>query len=251
MPDSPVRASRRTADASRRTRDLLRAELHRGGYPDNRLPSEDTLMAQYQASRAVIREALALLRAEGLIHRIQGIGTIALNPITPLPLDESQGVVEPGPDSPFAGRSWPTILDHSWIELPAAIAGRLDVPTGSRGLRIDYVGIVQGEPAWVATNYVRSPEAERLDRSRFTTDFYAYLADCGLHASETSYLMEATLADEMDSALLGIPVGAPVMAGEQTLFNAAGEPFNFALVRGRGDKSLIQSRAGGPRDPRG
>lgn len=249
MQPSRSRASRRASDASRRTRDLLRAELHRGGYPDNRLPSEDTLMAQYQASRAVVREALSLLRAEGLIDRIQGIGTIALNPVEPLPLDETQGVVPPRPNSVFAGRSRPDILDHSWIDLPGPIAARLQVETGSPGVRIDYIGMVKHEPAWVATNYLRSPEAQRLDRSRFTTDFYAYLAECGLHTSETSYLMEATLADEMDAALLGIAVGAPVMSGEQTLFNAAGEPFNFALVRGRGDKSVILSRAGGPPAP--
>lgn len=51
-----------------------------GAYPDGVLPSEGalTLMFTHGTRRATIREALALLRAEGVVERVQGIGTFAI-----------------------------------------------------------------------------------------------------------------------------------------------------------------------------
>jgi GntR family transcriptional regulator len=240
------RASPKAADASRWIRDLLRADLHRGGYPSGKLPAEDILMETNRASRAVVRHALEVLRAEGLIERIQGIGTIALSSLDSLSLEEAQGLIAPRDSGPFAGRSRPDILDHSEIVLPRLVAERLHVPPGSRGVRIDYVSYYAGQPSWIATNYMRLPEATALDADKFRTDFYAYLADCGLTTKETTYLMEATLADELDASLLSISAGSAVMAGEQVLFNEAGEPYNFALVRLRGDRIAIMTKATRP-----
>jgi GntR family transcriptional regulator len=245
-----LRHSRRIADASRRVRDLLRSELHRGGFADGRLPPEDVLIREYRTSRAVVRGALAVLRSEGLIDRIQGIGTISMASIELFPLEESQGVATPRPSSPLAGRSQPVILDHSEIELATAVAERLGVAPGSAGVRIDYVSYFGGYPAWIATNYMRRPEADQLVPDRFRTDFYAYLAECGLQTSATSYLMTAALADELDGPLLDVIPGSPIMAGEQTIFNADDEPFNFALVRMRADRYAILARSERRADPR-
>lgn len=52
--------------------------------PGDLLPSEFTLMAQYQASRDTIRKTLNLLQAQGYIQKIMGKGSIVLDkgPIT-------------------------------------------------------------------------------------------------------------------------------------------------------------------------
>ena len=197
----------------------------------------------------MVRGALAVLRSEGLIDRIQGIGTISMASIELLPLDESQ-VTAPRPSSPLAGRSQPVIIDHSEIELATAVAERLGVAAGSLGVRIDYISFFGGSPAWTATNYMRRPEADRLVPDRFRTDFYAYLADCGLQTSATSYVMTAALADELDGPLLDVESGSPIMAGEQTIFNERDEPFNFALVRMRADRYAILARSERQPEPR-
>jgi GntR family transcriptional regulator len=239
--DSGSIPSRRSNDAGRRIRDLIRAEMHRGAYADGRLPSEELLMRQMQVSRSVIRAAFELLRAEGLIDRIQGIGTVVVVELRRMTLEESQGVSPPDPSDPIA-RTRPKILDSCAVELPPPIARHLGVPAHAEGIRIDYVAEFDGRPLGLVTNYMRLPEAAALASARFTSSYYAYLRDAGLETTETTYLMEAAAADDTDAALLGVAVGAPMMVAEQALFNRAGEPFNYAFVRSRGDASAIWSR---------
>lgn len=43
--------------------------------PEERLPSEDELAAQYSVSKITVKKALEMLKEDGLIHRVQGRGT--------------------------------------------------------------------------------------------------------------------------------------------------------------------------------
>jgi GntR family transcriptional regulator len=233
---------RRGRDSARRIRDLIRADMHRGAYQDGRLPSEEQLMRQMHVPRSVIRGAFTLLRDEGLIDRIQGIGTVVAVELTTMTLEESQGVTPFAPGTPF-GRSRPHVLSHVEIELPPPITRHLGVALHSVGTRIDYVALFQEAPVAVITNYIRRPESLRLASASFTSDYYRYLADAGLVTSETTYLMEAAIADELDAELLEVALGSPMMLGEQALLNESGEQFNYAFVRARGDMSAILSRA--------
>lgn len=55
--------------------DILRSEIRaRKLRPGERLPTEQELVARYQVSRTVVREAIASLRAEGLVMTRQGAG---------------------------------------------------------------------------------------------------------------------------------------------------------------------------------
>ena len=53
--------------------------------PGEKLPSENTLIAQHGVSRTVVREAIMRLQAEGLVYTRRGSGSFALTP----PRDES------------------------------------------------------------------------------------------------------------------------------------------------------------------
>jgi GntR family transcriptional regulator len=240
-PSGP-RAVRRSDDA-RRVRDLLRSELTRGGFSGRRLPAEEQLMADFGVSRSAVRDALALLRHEGLIDRLQGIGTVDVHYKIVSDLPETHGVIEPRPGSMWSGSMRVQILDWSGVALPAIAAASLDVEVGSPGLRIDYVGTLDGHVLGLATNYVREPEAARLRRDEFRTDWYALLEAAGLTVGESSWLMEAAIADAHDATLLGVTVGAPIMIAEQVIYDEAGRAFDFALTRGRGDRIAYFSRA--------
>ena len=55
--------------------DILRSEIRaRKLQPGERLPTEQELVARFQVSRTVVREAIASLRAEGLVMTRQGAG---------------------------------------------------------------------------------------------------------------------------------------------------------------------------------
>ncbi|MFE3262547.1 GntR family transcriptional regulator [Nocardia sp. NPDC059229] len=63
---------------ARRLHDALRSALRAGAFGDGRLPAEPELMAEFHASRDVVREALDLLRRAGLIERRRGMGTVPI-----------------------------------------------------------------------------------------------------------------------------------------------------------------------------
>ncbi|KLU09946.1 FadR/GntR family transcriptional regulator [Kocuria sp. SM24M-10] len=61
--------------------DDLRARIVDGRIaPGERLPSESSLIAEHGVSRTVVREAVARLQAEGLVHTRRGSGSFALTP---------------------------------------------------------------------------------------------------------------------------------------------------------------------------
>lgn len=74
-----------TASRPSQVVELLSADIRAGVYrPKDRLPTEQELIARFAVSRTVIREALASLKAEGLIVTRQGSGAfVAENPFGP------------------------------------------------------------------------------------------------------------------------------------------------------------------------
>jgi GntR family transcriptional repressor for pyruvate dehydrogenase complex len=64
-----------------RVASVLTREIAEGGLsPGARLPTESQLAARYGVSRTVVREAVAQLRADGLIEARQGVGAFILAP---------------------------------------------------------------------------------------------------------------------------------------------------------------------------
>lgn len=231
------------ADATRRVRDLLRADLVAGEFAGGRLPPEEHLRAEFGVSRSTIREALALLRAEGFIDRLQGVGTLATGSRIIMSLSELHGVEDPAPGGIWAGRMTTRVLDWSDVPASSAVARNLGVPPGERVLRIDYIGWFGDLVLGCATNYVRYPEADRLRPDMLAVDWYAMLESAGIEVGESTFLIEASVSDEHDAELFGLAPGLPMMLMEEVIFSPAGRPFDVAFLRSRADRTTTFSRA--------
>src|SRR2546423_7160068 len=116
VPRAYPRAPTRTypgsrADAARWVRDSLRSQIMEGAFgglaaPRPALPPETRLAAELGVSRNVVREALDLLRAEGLITRVPGAGTFVTGAKLPQGLGRLEGLAEAlaGPHLPVDNR---------------------------------------------------------------------------------------------------------------------------------------------------
>lgn len=242
----PAGGSRRgpaRAHGVRRVRDLLRFAVLRGAYADGPLPGESELMAAHGTSRATVREALALLRADGLIERTQGIGTHVVASTAITRLAEAHGAVNPAPDSMFNRRLRPRVLDRSVIPAPVTMAGRLGVPPGTSCLRLEYVALLEDQPVGLATNYVLFPEAGQLLDCPFVSDWYALLADAGVEFGESEFVIGCELADVTIAAELAVREGTPVISMEQTIADRTGRPFDLAFVYTLASRFRFVSRA--------
>lgn len=234
----------------RRLRDLLRFAVLSGGYPDGQLPSESELMAAYGVSRATVREALAQLRADGLIQRTQGVGTNVTTIAVTTLMAEAHGIVTPSQDCMLSsGRVWSRVLDQSVIPTPPTVSSGLGVGAGTSCLRLDYVGMFDDEPVSLATNYVLFPEAEMLLGCPFRSDWYQFMAECGVEFGTSEFVLGCELADATVAAELWVPEGTPVTWVEQKISDPAGRPFDLALAYILGRRFRIESR--GLRNPRG
>ncbi|MTE17467.1 GntR family transcriptional regulator [Nocardia aurantiaca] len=221
--------------AARRVRDLLRAEIRRGAFVDGRLPAESELMAQHQASREAVREALDLLRRDGLVERRRGVGTMTVREEYVVP-----GVLPPQGNLfetyLAGGHITPRLLRWSWMPAPSAVAAQLDaVAVDDDCLCIDYVLLVDDRPMAVFTNYLRSPEASRVDQQRFRTDFYSLLHSSDVAVAGFDLSVQAAAADDCTATLLHIARGEPILLWEQTIRNPDGQAVDYALGAVRGD----------------
>jgi GntR family transcriptional regulator len=237
----PVARQQRVHEV-RRLRDMLRGAVQDGWYPGGQLPSEAELMASHQASRATVRAALALLRAEGLIERTQGIGTHAVVKPVKTSLPEAHGVIKPARDSMFNQRMRPRELDRSVVPAPRTVAERLGVAAGTPCLRLEYVALHEEEPVAIATNYVLFPEAERLRDTPFVSDWYRLLGDAGVELSDSEFVFGCELADAPLASVLGIREGSPLISMEQLIYDGHGRPFDLAFIHTRGERFRFVSR---------
>ena len=64
--------------------EVIRARIDQGDYPiGSKLPTEHELLCEFGVSRAVVREAIANLRANGLVTTRQGVGVFVQQPVPP------------------------------------------------------------------------------------------------------------------------------------------------------------------------
>ncbi|MDF0528969.1 GntR family transcriptional regulator [Tsukamurella sp. 8F] len=221
---------------SRRVHDALRTQIVTDGFPDGRLPTEEELRAEFQVSRAAVRDVLTRLQQEGLVVRLRGIGTIATHRQVTVSLQESHGVSDPAPTGIFDGAMRTRILDWADASADAGIAHRLGVEPGDTVLRVDYVAMLNEAPLGLATNYTRYPQAGLLRRDMFGVDWYRMLRSAGIDIGESTFLFEASQADTHDARLLGVAEGEPVLLGEQVIRTAEGAVFDVAFIRNPGHR---------------
>lgn len=226
--------------AVRRLRDALRSQILHGDFPGGLLPSENELMAGHAATRGTVREALSLLRQEGLIDRTQGVGTYAIRSTILAQLNEMHGAI--GEDSLLDRSSRPQVLDRSVVPATPPVARRLGVEPGTPCLRYEYVARISDEPMGVATNYALFPEAERLLGAPFATHWYQLMAAAEIEPGASEFAIGCVVADTTTADLLDVPEGGPLLLLEQLIRDPGGRAWDLAFCYIRMDRFMLVSR---------
>lgn len=247
-PERVARGSAESIAAVRHLRDLLRSEILEGAYAKGMLPSETELMVACGASRATVRGAFALLRQEGIIDRLQGVGTFVVSHPTQARLEGTnfRTISAPGDRGERETEVHPRIIEQGVVSTPRPVASRLEVPTSTPCLRLEFVSMHRDEPSAVVTNYTLFPEAERLLGTSYRSDWHVYLAEAGVAVGDSEYLIGSVGADSGVAILLQIRTGVPVTFVQQLTFDPSGRPFNFAVMYFRCDRVMFSYRASSP-----
>lgn len=207
----------------RRLRDLLRAAIAGGRFPDGHLPGEGELMVGFGTSRSAVRGAVSLLHEEGLVRPLAAPGTFRA---VRHPRRRPAVVVT-------AASVHTRLLDRTGVAAPAPLAAWLGVPAGAPCLRIEFVTEAEGVPSAVETHYVLQPEAAELLGIPMRDGWPTLLDDARLARGRTEAEVDELPADPSVAELLRVRPGSAVLAVEQTTTDPDGRVFDAAVLRVR------------------
>jgi len=222
---------------------VLRQQITAGAFPGGVLPGEREIGADLNASRNAVREALALLRAEGLIARRQGVGTTVVMPKYGHGLDRLAGLAEAleghgtVTNDVRAARREPSP--------PAAIAGRLQLAPGAGTVHIERLRRLGGLPLSLDSTYLTEDVGLPLlaaGTDLAGTDLFTLIEEhTGQLLGRAEVSVHAVCAGPDTAALLDVAPGSAVFAIERLTRLADGRPVDAESIHIRADRLTLHA----------
>ena len=210
-------------------------------HPGQQLPGESELCSIFDVSRTVIRQALGELEQVGLISREKGKGTFAAEP----KLQEGWFQKLTGFQQDYEAKGYrirSQVLQQELISATTSIAGRLNLAEGDDIVVIKRLRFVNDEPLAIATTftpYEMFPDLLNTDFAK--QSLYRYLQrKYDIDISWGRRTFEAVLANEVESELLHIRTGAPLLLLESISYLDGDIPFEYYKAVHRGDRSRFE-----------
>ena len=233
----------RPAPLHARIREDLRAQIISGAWqPNDALPSERDLMAQYGVSRITVRQALGDLQKESLIFKIAGKGAFVSQARPFQELGRLQGFAEAM--EARGHETWNRVLAVEHVSASELVASRLGLPAGAPVTRIERVRHLDRQPVSLDITWVPRALGERLAGADLARrDIFLILEnDCATPLGHADLVIDAGLADARLGESLEIAPGAPVLRIERLTHDAAGRPVDYEHLYCRSDNFQYRLR---------
>lgn len=246
MPTPEPTPLRRRADRARQVADVLRHQVRDGAYPAG-LPGESDLVTEFSVSRNTVREALSILKAEGLIDRGPRVGTHVAQRKYDHGLNALVGLKETFKDY---GEVRNEVRAAQQLAAPAAVARRLQLDPGEPVVFIERLRFLGDLPLSLDLTYL-APDigAAVLQHPLETNDVFALIEqETGQRLGSADIALEAVSADPHTAATLELPSGAAILMLERLSTLDDGRPVDLEYIRLRGDRitmrgNLLRSQA--------
>ena len=177
--------------------------------PGSRMPSEAELVDQFGVSRMTVGRALKELQAEGLIERVQGVGSFAapLHRVSStLTIRDLQEEIE------SRGHRHRARVEHLAAEAASVeLAAQLGLAAGDRVFHSRIVHFENDQPLQCEDRFVNpacAPGYLDADFSRVTPTRYLFRHTALWRAQ---YTIESALPTALEARLLGIRQGSPCL----------------------------------------
>src|SRR5262245_40204384 len=217
--------------------ELLREQIRSGRLtPGDQLPSERELSEQYAISRMTTRQAIAYLVQEGTLVARHGLGTFVAAP--KLTYDAlnligfTEEIIQAG------GTATSRVIEQAVAAPPERVAAGLRLAPGQPTVRIVRLRLDGPTPLLLETIFIPAwllPGLEREDMS--ARSLYSLLEQQGgirlEHARQT---LEATVANDYESRLLGVAPGTAMILLEGVTYAEHDQPVEYFKAIYRGDR---------------
>ncbi|MER8183852.1 GntR family transcriptional regulator [Kitasatospora sp. NPDC094015] len=229
------------ADRARQVADVLRRQVLNEVWAAGPLPHEDALAEEFGETRNTIREALDLLRAEGLVRRVPGSGTLAVADKVPHGLNRLQGLAETLHEH---GEVVNEVRALGPVRAPGPVARRLGLPDGAEVVYVERLRRLNGLPLSLDLTYLAPDIGAALDRADLAhQDIFRLIEELTGHPlGRADITLEAVNADAHSATVLEVPRGAALLMLERLTTLADGRPVDLEYVRFCGDRIAMQGR---------
>ena len=226
---------RRRADRAREIADVLRRQILDGALPEGTLPVENALIQEFDTTRNTVREALGLLRDEGLVDRVPGIGTFVVCEKYPHGLNTLLGL---GETLVGHGRVSNEIRSAGSVAAPPAVARRLGLAKPTKVGYLERLRSLNGLVLSLDLTYLHPDVGEAvLAQDLVANDVFVLIEElCGQRLGTAEISLEAVNADPHSAALLQVPEGAALLMVERLTHLEDGRPVDLEYIRFRGDR---------------
>jgi len=232
QPRRPVALPRFAQIKARLRQDILDKRL----LADQKLPSEARLQQIFGISRITVRQALAELQADGLIHTINGKGSFVTRPAGAPRLGMLAGfndLVRSHGRVP-SGR----LLSARSCPVPARVAQALRLERGALVSEVRALRLIDDVPASIVHAYYEPTQGrELLARRIHEEDAMTLLEDAlDMRLDHTQITATAVRAGRARGALLGVGSDAPLLQMRFVPYDITGMPLLYSDVYFRPDQ---------------
>jgi GntR family transcriptional regulator len=219
-------------------KELLVEKIESGAWgPGYQLPPELQLAAEFQVSRATVRQAMQLLASQGLIERRQGLGTFVARPKISHNL---LSAFTNGADIAAAG-TVPRIelLALASRAAPQNVSLRLGLAGHEKVWDLKRAICSDSEPIMLITSWLPAALFPALDEKGLDKRSlrHVLLSEYSVEAGSQHKEVEITALDETEADLLGGRVGMPALLVTYLSRLSDGRPYEYRKMVVRGDRS--------------
>ncbi|WP_245702781.1 GntR family transcriptional regulator [Arthrobacter subterraneus] len=195
--------------------------------PGSQLPSEAELCREFGTSRGPVRQALAALRAEGVLTGGRGrpprvCGQVQSQSFSTF-LSFTEWALSVGK---VPGQRTQEIARRTASEEAASY---LCLPHGEPVVELLRLRLLDGVPAMIERTSFVLPLGNRLfDFDTDSGSIFAFLLEQGADLFSARHTIDAVAAGEQDAALLGQPVGTPLLRERRVTSSSTGSPLEYS-----------------------
>lgn len=213
----------------------IRGEIESGRLgPGEQVPSENVLMEKYSAARPTVRQAVALLKAEGLVYAQRGRGAFVRDkaPVRRLAFDrfsrrhrkegKAAYMVEMEARDPKV-----EVLHVGTEKASSEVAGWLNIHTGTQVVRRSRRYLDGAEPMELATSYIPWRLAKGtaiMEDNPGPGGIYARIEEQGHKLGRFTEEVHARMPTADEARVLSLPAGTPVFRLIRVALDTEGQP---------------------------
>jgi GntR family transcriptional regulator len=200
--------------------------IRAGEYPPGSvLPSQRQLSEDYGVTLMTTRQALQLLETDGLIAQQAGRGTFVLERPLSHHLQSLRSLADELHSQGVDLRT--DVLSKQERQLPKDVLGPLGAEPGARGLRLERLRSVRGEPLVHQVSWVPDPWGHQIRDGQFTREpLYGSLeAVCGLAVARAQETLSAGALPDRLARTLDLTPGLPVLVMKRITYDELDQAF--------------------------